>query len=83
MCESVCVVLVSVCVSECVSVLVSECVFILHADHRPSNWLTRFLDDGFTLLLPLVVDPCSCHLTEELQSLGVRGQSQLVYLFRW
>ena len=41
---------------------------------------TSVLENGPALFLPLVVHSGACNLTEELQTLGVRGQRQLVDL---
>lgn len=42
--------------------------------------ITCFFEDGPALLLPLIIDPGSCHLSQQLQTLGIWRQCKLVDL---
>ena len=42
--------------------------------------ITCLFEDGPALLLPLIIDPGSCHLSQQLQTLGVWRQCKLVDL---
>ena len=42
--------------------------------------ITRLFEDGPALFLPLIIDPGSCHLSQQLQTLGIWRQCKLVDL---
>ena len=42
--------------------------------------ITCLFEDGPALLLPLIIDPGSCHLSQQLQTLGIWRQCKLVDL---
>ena len=42
--------------------------------------ITRLFEDGPALLPPLIIDPGSCHLLQQLQTLGIWRQCKLVDL---
>ena len=51
---------------------------LLPTSKRP----TCVFENGLTLFLPLVIDSSSCHFSQQLQTLGVWSQCQLVDLAR-